>query len=195
MADVDTPTATYTPVQTMILCLVTAGLSLIPNPFLHYIGLAIIISSSFIVHAIRHHRPSIHLRRINKAVAVTVQLLARAKLECARDQFELAAEERRLVEVKLAASRIQSLLLGACDAPWKIYLQTMRAVFLSLDNCEREIHKVQTATLLIIEAEHQRKLEHDINESLGILNAVARYPGKRSYSTARNFECNQTMQV
>ncbi|KAJ7474827.1 hypothetical protein FB451DRAFT_1174259 [Mycena latifolia] len=42
--------------------------------------------------------------------------------------------------------------------------------------CERQVRELQTSTLLIMEAENQRKLAKHINESRQIVNTVVRSP-------------------
>ncbi|KAJ7098466.1 hypothetical protein C8R43DRAFT_251550 [Mycena crocata] len=173
----DFDTLAHTPsLQSVILFLAAASFSVVPSRILHYTGLAV-ISSSILLYAVRYNAPSNRLSRLNEHLLTAAEILARARLECTWDYIELGAEETRFLRAKFAASKIQSLLFEARVAPWKIYLQKLRAVIHCLHQCEREVRAVQTATLLIIESENQRKLVRAIKESRKMTNAVAHSPG------------------
>ncbi|KAJ6531384.1 hypothetical protein DFH09DRAFT_1326541 [Mycena vulgaris] len=154
----------YTPLQSGVLFW---ALSLVPINIFRYVGLGAAAVSGMI-YAAHYHHPSTRLGRLNNMVATTTEIIIRARSECLRDHVTLVEEEHRLLRAKLCASKIQSRLLEARDAPWKLYFQTIRAIWLSLDKCECKVRGIRTSTL----AEHQRKLAEHINESREIVNAV-----------------------
>ncbi|KAJ6507104.1 hypothetical protein DFH09DRAFT_1101333 [Mycena vulgaris] len=178
----------YTPLQSGVLFWV---LSLVPINIFRYIGLGAAAVSGAIF-AAHYHHPSTRMARLNNMLSATTEILARAKSHCLRDHLDLANDERRLLRAKLCASKIQSRLLEARDAPWKLYFQTIRAIWLSLNKCERQVRDIRTSTLLTIEAEHQRKLAEHIKESREIVNAVVHSPRHNKWAThsAGAFEPN-----
>ncbi|KAJ7474791.1 hypothetical protein FB451DRAFT_1464838 [Mycena latifolia] len=159
------------------------ALSLIPSSILFYLILAL-VCAFLVIYAAHHMRPSTRLSRLNDALAGATEILARAKFECLRDLLYLAETEACLLQVKLSTSKIQTSLLEARDASWETYLHKIRAISHSLDRCERQVRELQTSTLLIIEAENQRKLAEHINESRGIVNTVLRSPSESSQNDA-----------
>ncbi|KAJ7474799.1 hypothetical protein FB451DRAFT_1464874 [Mycena latifolia] len=170
------------------------ALSLIPSGIFPYVILAM-VCASLVIYAAHRIRPSTRLSRLNDALAGATEILARAKSECLHDQLDLVDEEGRLLQVKLSASKIQTHLLEARNASWEIYLPRIRAVCHSLDSCERQVREIQTSTLLIIEAENQRKLAEHINESRGIVNTVLRSPrhNRRFNQPSRGLELNEAI--
>ncbi|KAJ6531391.1 hypothetical protein DFH09DRAFT_1284882 [Mycena vulgaris] len=175
----------YTPLQSGVLFWV---LSLVPINIFRYVGLGAAAISG-VIYAAHYHHPSTRLGRLNNMLSTTTDILAHAKSQCLRAHLDLADDERRLL-------RIQSRLLEARDAPWKLYLPTIRAIWLSLHKCERQVREIRTSTLLTIEAEYQRKLAEHINESREIVNAVVHspiaWPGNNTWPNqfARAFERN-----
>ncbi|KAJ7708228.1 hypothetical protein B0H17DRAFT_1174361 [Mycena rosella] len=157
-------TAAYT-LQSSILIW---ALSLIPSIILHYALLALVCAFS-VIYAANYKRPSTRLSRLNIRITAAVDILARAKSQCPRDYLDLADEEAGLLQ-------IQSCLLEALNTPWKTYLHKMWTIWHSLGKCERQVRKLQTSALLIIEAEHQRKLAEHITESMEVVNVVILSP-------------------
>ncbi|KAJ6535844.1 hypothetical protein DFH09DRAFT_1091620 [Mycena vulgaris] len=167
----------YTPLQSGVIFL---ALSLVPLNIFRYIGLRVAAVSGVIYTAYYRH-PSMRIGRLDNMLSATTDILARAKSHCIRDRSNLADNERRLL-------RIQSRLLEARDAPWKLYFQTIREIWLTLNKCERQVREIRTSTLLTIEAEHQRKLAEHINEI-----AVVHSPRHNTWSnqSTRAFELTQ----
>ncbi|KAJ7474790.1 hypothetical protein FB451DRAFT_1174217 [Mycena latifolia] len=164
------------------------ALSLIPSDIFPYV-IPALACASLMIYAAHRIRPSTRLSRLNDALADATEILARAKSECLRDLLDLTDIEACLLQyakqfgVKLSASKIQMSLLKARDASWETYLHKIRAISHSLDRCERQVRELRTSTLLIIEAEHQRKLAEHINESREILNTVLWSPTSISQLT------------
>ncbi|KAJ7474846.1 hypothetical protein FB451DRAFT_1246801 [Mycena latifolia] len=167
------------------------ALSLIPSSIFFYV-IPALVCTSLVIYAAHRIWPSTRLERLNNALTTTTDILARAKSECLRDQLDLVDGEGRLLQAKLSASKIQTSLLEARDASWEGYLHKIRAISHNLDRCERQVRELQTSTLLIIEAEHQRKLAEHINESRDIMNTVLRSP-KGLIKSAGSFEHNQAI--
>ncbi|KAJ6507539.1 hypothetical protein DFH09DRAFT_1438016 [Mycena vulgaris] len=94
-----------------------------------------------------HNRPSIRLCQLNDYVKATGEILARARLECVRNHFELTVEEGRLLQIQLAISKTQPRMLETREAPWKLYLQTLMMVLRTLANREHAARQAQTAML------------------------------------------------
>ncbi|KAJ7474813.1 hypothetical protein FB451DRAFT_1366858 [Mycena latifolia] len=172
------------------------ALSLIPGSIFFYVILAL-VCAALVIYAAHRIRPSTRLSRLNDALAGATEILARAKSDCLRDLLDLADKEARLLQVKLSASKIQTSLLEARDASWETYLHKIRAISHSLDKCERQVRELQTSTLLIIEAENQRKLEEHINENREIVNTVLRSPrhNRRFNQSSGSLELNQTIYI
>ncbi|KAJ7821813.1 hypothetical protein B0H14DRAFT_2598944 [Mycena olivaceomarginata] len=139
-------------------------LSLIPSNIFGYIALSI-VPVLLMVYIVHSNRPSAKLSRLNDAVAMTDDILTRAK-----------------ARTKFSASTTYSYLLETQNMSWKIYLQNMIAISRRLAMCEHELRSVRTSLLvgilrphsisltaqkclqLLIEAAHQRRLAEDINE-------------------------------
>ncbi|KAJ7347872.1 hypothetical protein DFH08DRAFT_866764 [Mycena albidolilacea] len=138
-------------------------LSLIPSNIFGYIALSI-VPVLLMVYTVHSNRPSAKLSRLNDAVAMTDDILTRAKAKCMRDHLLLAESETRLLRAKFSASTTYSYLLETQNMSWKIYLQNMIAISRRLAMCEHELRSVRTSLLLLIEAAHQRRLAKDINE-------------------------------
>jgi hypothetical protein len=71
-------------------------LSLIPTNILGYIALSI-VPVLLMVYIVHSNRPSAKLSRLNDAVAMTDDILTRAKARCMRDHLLLAESETRLL--------------------------------------------------------------------------------------------------
>ncbi|KAJ7061636.1 hypothetical protein C8F01DRAFT_1286475 [Mycena amicta] len=168
--------ASNTSLQSLMMFFMAAAVSLIPHQVLHYLGLAV-VSSSMVLYGVHYNRPSVRLRRLNDYVKTTREILAHARRTCVRDHLELMVEDGRLLQVKLSTSNIQSQVLEARNVPWKVYFQTLGVVIRTIIDCEREVRQIQTATLLIIEAENRRQLRNVIAETREIVNAVAHASG------------------
>ncbi|KAJ7708247.1 hypothetical protein B0H17DRAFT_1031989 [Mycena rosella] len=172
--------AVYT-LQSSVLIL---ALSAIPSTIVLYTILAL-VCASFVIYAAHHELPSTRLIRLNNVITAVKDILARAKSECLRDHLVIAYEEEDLIRVidspfmirvELSMSNIQTGLLEARDAPWTIFIHKMWTIWHSLDKCERKVREIQKSLLLILEAEHHRKLAENLNESREAVNAVVQSP-------------------
>ncbi|KAJ7896933.1 hypothetical protein B0H13DRAFT_1884807 [Mycena leptocephala] len=146
--------------------------ALSPIPGFRYIGLGLVVTS-FIIYAANRQRPSYKLSQLEDMIKIVEEMLKRAREKCARDHVELTNEARCLLEAKLSASKIQSRLLKTRnDTTWKKYLQSLRGIMQSIDECAKKVKKIQTSTLLTIQTEHQRQLSEGIKEFREVADAV-----------------------
>ncbi|KAJ7202132.1 hypothetical protein GGX14DRAFT_463926 [Mycena pura] len=145
--------------------------SLIPANIFHYMTLGA-AAGSLVLFAAHRQMPSLRHHRLNSAIKNTAEVLTRAKTECPRDHLTLAEEETKLAQARLSASKVHSQLLEARDACWTSYFQLIWKISQGLRDCEKQARKVETATLLIMEAENQRKLTEIISETREVINAV-----------------------
>ncbi|KAJ7123719.1 hypothetical protein C8R44DRAFT_151905 [Mycena epipterygia] len=189
--------------------------SLVSGTTFGYICLAV-GSASPAIYAAHHYRPSKKLARLEDAIKVTEGILKRAKEDCARDHVDLLDVEDRLLQAKVSASDIQSQMLEAggvpslfesnvvldrslsariagCYGSWKKYLQTIRGITKSISKCRKEVEKIHTSTLRIIEEERRRKLfgaMREVREVIEVLRSPTRHVHlayHRGHSSAGNF--------
>ncbi|KAJ7660622.1 hypothetical protein B0H17DRAFT_1094828, partial [Mycena rosella] len=156
------------------------ALSAVPSTIVLYTILTL-VCTSFVIYAAHHELPSIRLLRLNNLITAVKDILAHAKSECLRDHLVIAYEEEYLIRVinspfmlrvKLSMSDIQTGLLEVRDTPWKIFIHKMWTIWHNLSKCERKVRGIQTSLLLILEAEHRRKLAEDLSESREAVNSV-----------------------
>ncbi|KAJ7660644.1 hypothetical protein B0H17DRAFT_1094924 [Mycena rosella] len=195
--------AVYT-LQSSVLIL---ALSAVPSTIVLYTILTL-VCASFVIYAAHHELPSTRLLRLDNLITAVKDILARAKSDCLRDHLVIAYEEEDLIRcaeyrelhgqvrfinspfmlrVKLSMSNIQTGLLEVHDAPWKIFIHKMWTIWHDLGKCEHKVRGIQTSMLLILEAEHQRKLAEDLNESREAANAVIQSQSEHIW-LARNSE-------
>ncbi|KAF8192756.1 hypothetical protein K438DRAFT_1935015 [Mycena galopus ATCC 62051] len=105
----------------------------------HSIILGLGAASAVIIYAATHQSPSHTLRRVEDAINVVKEIVKYAKANCARDQIHT-----RLLET------------GGVEA-WEEYLRNIRGILQSMNECAGKVKKIQTSTLLTIEAERQRQ--------------------------------------
>ncbi|KAJ7809537.1 hypothetical protein B0H14DRAFT_3481364 [Mycena olivaceomarginata] len=147
-------------------------LSLIPVTIFPYLALGL-LSTSFIVYALRHNCPAVRIVRLKNEIAVVDAILTHAKAERMRDYLALIQAETQFLRTKLAVSRLHSRLLEARNMPgWKNYLRDIFTISRALAMLEREVRDIQTSLLVLIEAAHQRKLTADIHEGQEIGDGV-----------------------
>ncbi|KAJ7832818.1 hypothetical protein B0H13DRAFT_2679056 [Mycena leptocephala] len=173
--------------DTISTSLIFGALALVPSTTSRYVFLAL-ACMSFIFAAARHQGPTQKFTKLEDAIEVLEEILERAKTASnyARNHMELIDAGRRLLQVKLSASKIQSHLLEMRSATWKTYFKSIRAILRSVDLCAKEIKEIQTAMLLIIEGERRRKLTEGIKESQEVLGAVVGSPIRRGHSRSES---------
>ncbi|KAJ7821664.1 hypothetical protein B0H13DRAFT_2449238 [Mycena leptocephala] len=167
--------------------IILGALALVPGFTSRYVCLAL-ASASFIFAAARHQGPTQKFTKLEDTIEALEEILERTKTASnyARNHMEVIDAGCRLLQVKLSASKIQSHLLELRSATWKTYFKSIRAILCSVDQCTKEITEIQTAMLLIIEAERQRKLTEGIKESQEVLGAVVGSPIRRAYSRSES---------
>ncbi|KAJ7896929.1 hypothetical protein B0H13DRAFT_1884803 [Mycena leptocephala] len=170
--------------------------ALSPIPGFRYIGLSLVVTS-FIIYAANCQRPSYKLSQLEDKIKIVEEMLKHAREKCARDHVELTNEARRLLEAKLSVSKIQSRLLKTRnDTTWKKYLQSLRGIMQSIDECAKKVKKIQTSTLLTIQTEHQRQLSEGIKEFREVADAVICLSTREDMATRRRlFEFEPTVDV
>ncbi|KAJ7686623.1 hypothetical protein B0H14DRAFT_3176822 [Mycena olivaceomarginata] len=74
---------------------------------------------------------------------------------------------------KLSVSKIQTHLLEARSVKtWGEYLEKVKEILQSIDECAKEVKDIQTSILLTIEAERQRQLCEGIKEVRETIDAT-----------------------
>ncbi|KAJ7455014.1 hypothetical protein B0H11DRAFT_259498 [Mycena galericulata] len=166
-------------------------ISLLPSAIASYTGLGI-TSASLAVYILHRQSPSERLGRLEDAIKAGEEILKRAKSVCGREYVSLVGLEGRLLQyvrpahvidsgnnmfrAKLSASKIQTRILKAGDDKvWQKYLQTLRGIMQSIDECARQVKEVHTETLLTMEDERQRQISEGIKESQEVI-ATANSP-------------------
>ncbi|KAJ7788514.1 hypothetical protein B0H13DRAFT_1936591, partial [Mycena leptocephala] len=134
------------------------------------------------------NKPSYKLSQLEDMIKIVEEMLKRARGNCARDHGELSA------------SKVQSRLLKTRnDTTWKKYLQSLRGIMQSIDECAKKVKKIQTSTLLTIQTEHQRQLSEGIKEFREVTDAVicsSTREGRMHMATRRRrFESEPTVDV
>ncbi|KAJ7133497.1 hypothetical protein C8R44DRAFT_977632 [Mycena epipterygia] len=147
--------------------------ALIPDNALRYLALAIVVCLTVIC-AVYIKHPSTQLRQLQDAIATTKELTRSARQKCARDHLSLTAEWARLLVVEQCASMIQCRVWGTGRFTWKKY----RLLSNDIAKCSGKIKTIRAAVQNTVEAEHQRKLAEDINETESILASVRSPTGR-----------------
>ncbi|KAJ7792375.1 hypothetical protein B0H13DRAFT_2394004 [Mycena leptocephala] len=153
----------------LLLALVAA----IPNHTLRYtaLGLLFVLAALCTIHL---RSPSAQLRQLALMIDHTDELIRRAMAQCRRDYFSLTEEMGRLLEANKTASLLKCRILDSDEEQfsWKKF----RMLSKDIAECAKHVRSIRTEVLLIIEAEHQRKLTADIKETQFILAAIPRHP-------------------
>ncbi|KAJ7896919.1 hypothetical protein B0H13DRAFT_2338018 [Mycena leptocephala] len=169
--------------------IILGTLALVPGTISRYVCLALASASVFL--AARHQSSAQRFTKLEDAIKDLEDILERAKTASsyARNHLEVIDVGCRLLQVKLSASKIQSDLLDMRNATWKAYFKSIRAILRTIDQCAKEAKEIQTAMLLIIEEERQRKLTEGIKESQEVLGVVVlRHAYRRSDSDSHVFQ-------
>ncbi|KAJ7096127.1 hypothetical protein C8R44DRAFT_889845 [Mycena epipterygia] len=140
---------------------------LIPNSALRYLVVTTLASLAAI-YAIYLKHPSTQLRQLQEAIATTKEVTRSARLQCPRDHLNLTAEWARLLAVQQSASIIQCRVWETGRFTWKKY----RLLSNDIAECSGKTKTIRAAVQNVIEAEHQRKLAGDIDETESILASV-----------------------
>ncbi|KAJ7431438.1 hypothetical protein B0H11DRAFT_2385471 [Mycena galericulata] len=131
---------------------------------------------SLIADSNRASMPPLRLGRLNTAITATTETLMRAK-----STSELGASKVQTRLLKLAVRDSGSE--PERSKTWMAYLQEMHKISQALTESEIQIREAETSILLTIEAERQRKLGKDINETREIADIMVQPAG----GTTRNF--------
>ncbi|KAJ7702954.1 hypothetical protein B0H14DRAFT_3903798 [Mycena olivaceomarginata] len=130
--------------STMILF---SGLALVVGNTFPYtlLGLG---AASLTVYAVNRQTPSAKLGRVEDVIMVTEAVQQHAKANGARDQVKWLEYGKRLLDIKT----------------WGEYLEKIKEILQSIDECAKEVKAIQTSILLTIETERRRQLYEGIKE-------------------------------
>ncbi|KAJ7872228.1 hypothetical protein B0H13DRAFT_2669469 [Mycena leptocephala] len=128
------------------------------------ISISIILGALALVPSITsRYAPAQKFAKLEDAIKALEEILERAKAASnyTWNHMEMIDAGCRLLQAKLSASTIQSQLLEMHSATWKTYFKSIRAILQIINQCVKEVKEIQTAMLLIIEEERQRKLTEE----------------------------------
>ncbi|KAJ7366202.1 hypothetical protein DFH08DRAFT_1002872 [Mycena albidolilacea] len=180
--------------DTVSTSIIFGALSLLPGN--RYIPLGL-IPAALIVYTVHRQRPSHKLARVERAIEACEETFKYAKSNCARNHLELTDATRRLLEAKLSASNIQTRLLKTYSITTREelleYLQNLHEIVQNINQCAKDVKKIQTSTLLTIEAERQREFFEGIKELREIHDTVVSASARNTQPTViRRFESAAT---
>ncbi|KAJ7613711.1 hypothetical protein DFH06DRAFT_1344475 [Mycena polygramma] len=158
----------------------------IPGTIWRYACIAL-ASVSLVLFITRHQGPARKFNMLESLIKVTEETLHRAKAMPTRasSYAEIINAEWHFLQYFGSRRRIQSRMLEIHDETWKTYFKSIWATLLAIRHCVAEVREIQTAMLLTIEEENQRKLTEGINESRKVLSTVVRSPTRRAYLAGR----------
>ncbi|KAF8192775.1 hypothetical protein K438DRAFT_1969901 [Mycena galopus ATCC 62051] len=182
----------------MYIAIIFWALSYVPGTTFHYIILGLATASTTILYVVNCQSPSYKLRRVEDAIEVAKKILEHGKAICARNQVELMYSGWRLAGAKLSASKIQTRLLEMRSGEtWEEYVQNIRGILQSIDECAKKVKEIQTSILLTIEAERQRQISEDIEQARDTIDSTIYSFGRHERTLAgltrrRHFEFEPT---
>ncbi|KAJ7878283.1 hypothetical protein B0H13DRAFT_2668164 [Mycena leptocephala] len=157
----------------LVFSLLLAFVAAIPNHILRYTALGLLFV--FAALCTEHLRsPSLQLHHLAPLIDQTEELIRRAMAQCPRDYFSLTEEMDRLLEVNKSASLIKCRVLDSDEEQFN--WNKFRMLSKEIATCAKPVRSIRTEVLLIVEAEHQRKLAADIKETQFILAAMPLHP-------------------
>ncbi|KAJ7813310.1 hypothetical protein B0H13DRAFT_1925564 [Mycena leptocephala] len=152
----------------LLLALVAA----IPNHTLRYTVLGLFLGL-FVLSSVHLRSPSTQLRHLALLIDQTENHIRHAMAQCPRDYFSLTEEMGRLLEANKITSLIKCRIL---DSDEQFSWNKFRMLSKDIATCTKRVRSIRTEVLLIIEAEHQRKLAADIKETQFMLSAIPLHP-------------------
>ncbi|KAJ7904956.1 hypothetical protein B0H13DRAFT_2274544 [Mycena leptocephala] len=161
----------------LLLALVAA----IPNHTLRYTALGLLLVFAMLC-TIHLRSPSMQFRRLAHAIDQTDDLIQRTMAQYPREHFSLTQEIGRLLDIypgscdrtNTSASLIKCRILSSEEGQFN--WRKFRMLSNDIAGCTKRVRSIRTAVLLIVEAEHQRKLAADIKETQFILSAIPLHP-------------------
>ncbi|KAJ7194053.1 hypothetical protein GGX14DRAFT_405014 [Mycena pura] len=156
-----------------ILChsILVAGLALVPEDTDRYIYLGL-ASALLVYHVALSQTPAAKINILTGAIASANQLLTLAPSTSARDQVMSMDQELLLRIAEKSKSQLQCQLLEIEGHGWKEYLCDVRSLLQSIDECTKNVKRIQSKLQLMNEQDTQRKLEDDIQKSREMLTAI-----------------------
>ncbi|KAJ7791567.1 hypothetical protein B0H14DRAFT_3566431 [Mycena olivaceomarginata] len=170
--------------------IILPGLALVVGNAFPYILLSF-GAASFTVYTANRQTPSYKLHRVADVIIATEKIRQHAEANGARDQVKWMDYERRLLDAKLSVSKIQTRLLEARSVTtWGEYLEKIKEILQSIEECAKEVKDIETSILLTIEAERQRRLCEGIKEVRETIDATiySSMRHERTLTLRRRFE-------
>ncbi|KAJ7194055.1 hypothetical protein GGX14DRAFT_587118 [Mycena pura] len=156
-----------------ILChsILVAGLGSAPGATGRYIYLGL-VSALLVYHVAQSQTPVAKINVLTAAIASANQLVRRAPSTTARDQVMSMDQQLLLRIAEKSKSQLQCQLLEIEGHAWKEYLRDVRSLLQSIDECTKDVKRIQSKLQLMIEQDTQRKLDDDIQKSREMLAAI-----------------------
>ncbi|KAJ7777168.1 hypothetical protein B0H16DRAFT_1879298 [Mycena metata] len=134
------------------------------------LGLLLALPVAYIV---RYYTPSRMVLRLEITIKTSRNTVKHAEKNCPMDLAKLAEMGCQLTQVEVSVPGIRGQLLdmGSLET-WKEYFQSLRRIFETITECNKEVKDIQTSVLRIIEGEHRRQLLMRVEEERGILYAL-----------------------
>ncbi|KAF7356289.1 hypothetical protein MVEN_00960700 [Mycena venus] len=154
------------------------ALSLMPGN--RYILLGF-ISASLIIYASIRLRPSRQLGQVENEIKIAEETLKRAKSDCARNQVELMDARVQPIFLRQRTRNVTT---------WKElveYLQEMRGIAQSINQCAKEVKEIHISTLRTIEAERRRQFSESMKKCNEILDGIVSSSAGRSHAALHPF--------
>ncbi|KAJ6477058.1 hypothetical protein C8R45DRAFT_1216822 [Mycena sanguinolenta] len=149
----------------LLLALVAA----IPNHALRYTALGFLLVVTILCTVHFSSLPT-QIHQLAASIDETQEYIRREVVHYPRCYGGLTQQMRRLLEVAKTASSIKSHILNSETERfnWKRYLLRSKEI----QECAKDVKKIDTAVQLVLEAEHQRRLADDIIETQFLLTAA-----------------------
>ncbi|KAJ7238106.1 hypothetical protein B0H12DRAFT_1222149 [Mycena haematopus] len=170
--------------------IVVGAISLIP--YNRYI-LWTLASASLVLYSADRQFPWNKHGRLEASIDSVGKTLELATATCGRKYVELMELTSQFPEAKLLTSNIKSRLLETHRmSTWKEFVEYVwnsKEMWKSISRCSNKVEEIRASIERIIEAERQRELSKDIQESRDILSALRRrIPVANAPSAAGSYE-------
>ncbi|KAJ7858186.1 hypothetical protein B0H13DRAFT_2573918 [Mycena leptocephala] len=157
----------------LLFSLLLAFVAGIPNHTLRYTSLGLFFGL-FLLSTIHLRSPSTQFHHLALLIDQTENHIRRAMAQCPRNYFSLTEEMGRLLEINKSASLLKCRILDSDGEQFS--WNKFRMLSKDIATCAKRVRSIRTEVLLIVEAEHQRKLAADIKETQFILAAMPLHP-------------------
>ncbi|KAJ7194068.1 hypothetical protein GGX14DRAFT_405031 [Mycena pura] len=148
-----------------------AGLALVPGNTARYICLGLVLAL-LVYHVASGQTAAAKMNTLAAAIASANENSARAPSTSASDRVSSMRQELLLRIAEKLKSQLQCQLLEIESHGWKQYFQDVRGLLKGIDNCMKDIKRIQTNIQLLIEQDTQRKLDDEIQKCRAMLVAI-----------------------